>query len=259
MKPIVRLSSRPLLLALALLSAVGGEATAQEAGGFRVEYGEASSAAFRALGEGMRSEGALDSVAAALNRWVRTPEPVTLATRECGEARAWYNTASRSVTLCYELVQALYEYQVSVTEDPEAHADDVATEAASAVTYVLLHQAGHALLDVLRVPPADAGDPEAAAGELANLAVLETGLLWVLPAVLSVQESAIDWEGVGDARVQRPFDDLACLAFGSDPGRFQPLADPGYLPPARVPGCEREHRETSAKWRRLLGDRLVRR
>lgn len=257
MQPIVRLAFRPLVLALALLSVAGGEATAQEAGGFRVEYGEAQGTAFRALGRGMRSEGALDSVAAGLNRWVRTPEPVTLATRECGEARAWYSTASRTVTLCYELVQALYDYQVSVTEDPERHADAVATEAASAVTYVLLHQAGHALLDVLRVPPAEAGDPERAAGELANLAVLETGLLWVLPAVLAVQESAVDWEGVGDARVKQPFDDLACLAFGSDPGRFQPLADPGYLPPERVPGCEREYRETSAKWRRLLGGNLV--
>ncbi|MGB0411930.1 MAG: DUF4344 domain-containing metallopeptidase [Pikeienuella sp.] len=55
----------------------------------------------------LRDARVLEELEAFLNETVRLPSPVTLDSRACGEANAYYDPETRSVTMCYELMDEI--------------------------------------------------------------------------------------------------------------------------------------------------------
>lgn len=83
-----------------------------------------------------------------LNGALKLPKSLGLRYAECGEANAFYDPETRTISLCFELIEQL-------AEDFGRHLDDddeLATAVAGAYIFIALHEVGHALVDVLELP-----------------------------------------------------------------------------------------------------------
>ncbi len=178
--------------------------------------------------------------------FVVLPGPLLLRFGECKAEDAWYDRDTRTVSFCYELV---------------AHIQKIAPKRARAgvepqevivgsVVFSLLHEIGHAFIDMLELPVL--GREEDAADQMAAYILLQ--LDKPLPQKL-VGGAAWMWEH--EARSDKPdrgdladvhslsaqrFFNLLCMAYGSDPDTFAFLTKKGYLPSERAGSCGYEYK-----------------
>jgi hypothetical protein len=179
---------------------------------------------------------------------LRLPHRLTLLTRECGEANAYYSPDGRSLNLCYEYVAHFIEIA------PDSVSDDgfITREAAiiGAIISTLLHEGGHMLFDMLDVPVF--GREEDAADENASFIALQfnkdvartivKGLAykWKKGADPSANDPIQVWSDEHGTASQRMYNAL-CLGYGGDPRSFQEFVDRGWLPIGRASHCAQEY------------------
>lgn len=136
---------------------------------------------------------------------------------------------------------------------------------------VALHEGAHAIFDYLEIPIL--GREEDAADQIAALLMLTLAHERAAELIAGVAATYVDEAGYSDLRqlgrkrlrfgsatpladvhstpVQRLYN-LLCLAYGSDPKRFETVARSGALPAARAEGCEDEHRQVARAYAKLL-------
>jgi len=132
------------------------------------------------------------------------------------------------------------------------------------VRFILLHETGHALVQLLDLPVT--GRQEDAVDQLAAILMLRfAGLDETPDQVIDNLDMAANWmlarstgaynlDAYADEHAlgeQRYFN-LQCLIYGSDPDGFAGMVDAGDLTAARAAGCARETRRVSRAWVRLL-------
>ena len=164
---------------------------------------------------------------------------------------ASFDSATRRVTLCYELFKELSEklagkvggnYLVSGT-----------------LVFALMHELGHALIDVTELPIV--GREEDAVDQLATILLLNQGATGD-----SLAFGAVGWFALNSKA--NPLDDLAfaddhglnqqrvyniiCWIYGRDPDRYPQVVEEGWLPEHRAEGCRSEYLRLARSWGRLL-------
>ncbi len=224
--------------------------SADESGRFMAHYGPASHD-FEDFRAGLIANRFLDTIAARLNDSLRIPRTIVLETAHCEEPNASYDPDTHRVTLCYELFKSLSdrfrnsaggEYLVTGT-----------------VVFALMHELGHALVDVLALPIT--GREEDAVDQLATILLLQQGA----PGD-SLAFGAVGWF-VTNARHTVP-DDLAfaddhgldsqrvynilCWIYARDPTRYPEIVKEGWLPEHRRDKCPAEYHRLADSWRRIL-------
>jgi len=251
-------SLAPLLLAGLLCLA--DAATARD-GRFRAEYLATENEQYLAWEQELRQERLLEDLAKDLNQVVRIPRDVTLSFGECGQPNAFYDSEARRVTLCYELLESFHERFGDETEDPE----ELENAVAGATVFVLFHELGHALVDVLDLPVT--GREEDAVDQLAAYVLIDgsdEGAQSALDAAWSfyfnTEEGAseIDASAFWDEHsmnAQR-FYNLMCWVYGADPDGHQHLVDEELLPPERAARCPDEWAQLDRAWTQLLGPHI---
>lgn len=227
---------------------------AASAGRFVVLAPQVESAKWRDDAREMQQSGVLQDLAGALNAIVVLPRDVGLRFAECGEANAYYDSEAREISMCLELMQSMAETLEGQFEDDEA-----TTEAlAGAFIAVVLHEAGHALVDVLELPVT--GREEDAVDQLSAWLLIEAD------DVASVLGAAATYYTDGEANDdafadehsldrQRYFN-LVCWAYGSNPAESEDLIETWELPAARAEQCEAEYAQLDRSWSRLLAPHL---
>ncbi len=176
---------------------------------------------------------------------VRMPRPVKLRIAPCdGVSNAWYDDTDHTVTFCYEFIADM------ARNAPEAAQSGIALDEAviGPFTYFYLHEVGHALIDVLKLPVL--GREEDAADRFAAFALLQggpdvanrtlRGTAWTFrhdANAAKVGES--DFADVHGLDAQR-FYDLVCLAYGKDPVTFKEAPAKTGLPADRAEECGAE-------------------
>ena len=243
----------PKTLALAIVVALAPSSPAL-AGRFVVLPPQVESAKWRDEAREMQQSGVLQDLADALNARVALPRDVGLRFAECGEANAYYDSEAREISMCLELMQSMAETLEGQFED-----DEQTTEAlAGAFIAVVLHEAGHALVDVLELPVT--GREEDAVDQLSAWLLIEAD------DVASVLGAAATYYTDGEAGddefadehsldKQRYFN-LVCWAYGSNPADSAHLIETWELPEARAEQCEAEYAQLDRSWSRLLGPHL---
>lgn len=219
-------------------------------GRFEAEYGPATPA-FEAFRAGLVSNRFLDTIATRLNDSLALPLGITLATAHCDEPNATYSPSMRRVTLCYELFRSLadrfktapgQEYLVPGT-----------------IMFALMHETGHALVDVLALPVT--GREEDAVDQLASILLLEQGaigdsLLFGAAVWLAggARRGRFDTLALADDHSldQQRVYNLICWIEGRAPGRYPQVRTEAWLPEHRRRQCPEEYAKLSASWRRLL-------
>jgi hypothetical protein len=226
----------------------------------RVRYDPPRDPAYRPTYDRLRERKVLERFAEVLNV-IRLPRPLTLKFAGCdGTSNAWYETEDQSVTFCYELVA-----------DAEKAAGGAAAYGISKedatdgpVAYILLHESGHAIFDLLDVPIL--GREEDAADQLAAYVLLRVGgelsrrvlagAAWMYKhdaSARALDES--DYADVHGLDVQRLYNVL-CMAYGADAKAFAGLVEKGYLPKDRAEGCAEEYDQVRFAVRTLISKSL---
>ena len=246
-------------LVAALLAAVPGAASAAPAGKaplVKVQYDEPKNPAHRALYESLRDRKFLDPFAEVLGT-IRLPRPLTLKFAGCdGESNAWYEASDTTVTFCYEFVADFEKAAAGAATHGVSREDAIY----GASAYILLHECGHALFNLLQVPLL--GREEDAADHVAAWILLRAGkgvarralggAAWMYKhdaSARTLDES--DYSDVHGLDAQRLYNVL-CMAYGAQPTEFAGLVEKGYLPKDRAEGCRDEYEQVTFAVKKLI-------
>jgi hypothetical protein len=176
----------------------------------------------------------------------RLPRSLLLQTKDCdGVSNAWYE--NNVVTMCYEFVAEIYvRAPMKTTDAGVTHEDTVI----GTLVQVLLHETGHALFDMLRVPIF--GREEDAADQFAAYLILQMhredarrvidGVSQMLLNQANVQKVDRDaFSNVHGLPAQRFFN-LMCMAYGAHSWLYADIVSKGLLPEERAESCKAEYK-----------------
>jgi hypothetical protein len=137
-------------------------ASGERPAGFRAEYCPVAQPSHGRVRSALQQGEILEDLVTRLNASLRLPRDVTVSLGECGHANAYYFRGTRSIQICYELVDA---YQALYASDGLRDAA-LATAVDRALTFVFYQKLASALIDVLDLPMQ--GNEAAAADQIAT-------------------------------------------------------------------------------------------
>ena len=234
--------------------------TSKGGGTFRLTYAPVQDPDYREVRDIFKEAGFLEEAVQGLNETFRIPKDVEVTMRECGEANAYYEHDSRRISLCYELVGYFSEMFFTDTETEEDE-DEAGEAVAGATLFTLLHELGHALIDLWDLPIT--GREEDAVDQLATIILLEGGEDGQM-AALSGADSFWGAEEEGESDEEDPtfwdehsmgeqrWYNIVCWSYGSDPEGLSDLVGDDWLPEARASQCPDEFARMSKAWDSLL-------
>jgi hypothetical protein len=220
---------------------------------FFVSYPTPSNPALGAWMVYARERQILENYSRWANSWVKLNTPVAMTYHECGQVNAMYDPRSKTIIMCLEQLSYLgehYRYRLPAEQVPEA------IEGAAA--FILSHELGHALVDVLDLPVT--GREEDAVDQLAAYVLLGSGngrhalVSWMN----SLRQEGDVFAAMSDEHSltgQRQFN-LMCWMYGADPGRNADLVAYGHLPLPRAQRCPAEYQQLRRSWDRILAPHL---
>ncbi len=231
-----------------------------------IQYVPPTNPAHEPLYKLLKEKGSLERVQELLSP-LRLPRRLLMKLEGCdGVANAWYE--NRAVTVCYELLADLVE-----NADSPSRPANIAREDAIIGPFVdvVLHEASHAIFDMLNVPLL--GREEDAADQLAAYIMLQfpkdparrlmLGSAFGYARELKLRNPGELRRGKRLRMEMRSFADVhgtpaqrlynvLCIAYGADPKLFADIVDKEYLPPDRADTCEDEYRQIAYAYRRLI-------
>ena len=204
-----------------------------------------------------------DPFARLIGALVEWPTPLTIAYAECGTENASYHSDKKFILVCYELIARIAEKLPKDSRIRGFPPDKQKAVAGYALIAIILHEAGHAMIDQFDLPVF--GREEDVADQLATYLMLKHDVAdGILGSILffsqnksffylNTQRGMSDEHGLGPQRAIN----IACWAYGKDPSRYAPLANLAGLTAARAPRCEREYLQLEKAVTTLLGNRLT--
>jgi len=250
------------LCALVAPAALAKQAHKPKANRIEIAYVEPSDPAHRQIYELLKERRVLERFKVALSP-LRLSTKLMLKTAGCeGESNAWYDDTEHSVTVCYEYLEEV------LRNAPEATTASGVTRLDAIfgpTVEVFLHEVGHAVFDLLKVPIF--GREEDAADQLADYLLLHldseiarqsiTGVAYMYgremqqPQTPGLQKFA----NVHGLSAQRFYNTL-CMAYGYDAKLFGDVLEKGYLPESRAEDCAAEYRQVDYAFRRLIAPHI---
>ena len=186
---------------------------------------------------------------------LRLPHKFSMVTIECGFVNAQYQPSRWRIELCYEYVEAVERVAPKQGQPSEFSFEEVVV---GGLVGVLLHELGHAVIDMLNIPVF--GREEDAADEISTFIALQfspdvartivRGNAYVYKVWYGFGAPAyFDEHGTG---LQRYYNSL-CIAHGSErPELFKEFLDKGELPKERAAGCQREYQQVRSAFEKTI-------
>lgn len=226
-------------------------------GDFVVENKTESVSRFREIDDRVRANRLLEEAAERLNKALILPQDILFRLRSCDEANANYDSKSRSITICYELMEHFHSIFKQAGESEENAYDKMF----DAVRFVFLHEVAHALIDIYDLPVT--GSEEDAADRLSTFINLtELGAEGERAIFAAAEAFAVESRRrspgkrqLADEHLlqeQRAYNSL-CLIYGANPEKNSQIVSDGYLPKDRAAGCKKDYQKTIQSWSNLLG------
>ena len=228
----------------------------EDRGDFLVNHFAVQNSKYDEIDRQIKQDKTLEKAADRLNRSLILPNDIELRTKDCGQSNAFYNPQDESITICYELMEHFYKLFRSVGDSDQKAYDSMF----DAITFVFLHEMGHALIDQYKLPIT--ANEEDAADRLSSFVCIEElgdeGVRAILAAADAMKiESKMKTTSDRDMadehllQEQRFFNSL-CMVYGSNPDKYTNFVDSGYLPQERAVRCPSEYERTAGSWSDLL-------
>ena len=239
----------PALAALIGLSVCCAPAAAQTIAltdQVRAVHAEPKEAKHQPIREALQERRILELLRVLLSSF-RLPRTLTLEVKGCdGSVDAYY--ANGTATLCYEYIELIQQHAPKVgTPGGLTRADAIV----GAIVDTILHEVGHAVIDMLEIPvfgrEEDAADffsvyvltqflPEDAPRLFQGVGFMMAS---EAKAALEKPHNAKSYAGPHGMAAQRYYN-LLCMAYGSDPVTYGDAISRGGLPEWRADGCADE-------------------
>jgi hypothetical protein len=239
-----------------------GQATRPDNGNFSVEYSAVQNPEFAKINEQFRQQHMLESIADDLNASIAIPTNVVITFKECGRPNAFWDPRNKQIVMCYELM-------AQMTEDFKAVAktqDELGEYVGGALTFAFIHELGHCLIDVLKLP--STGREEDAVDQLSTFVLIslkgEEGERMAISGAISwgIQYEKIKQSGKTAAELDmlwadehsmdgQRFYNILCWVFGHNPNKYMSLVNKP-LPEARAMRCPAEYSRLANAWLNLL-------
>lgn len=233
----------PAVLLSALLGA--GQTPQGKTHSFKVVYEDTTKPDLAPIAAKMKERRILEGAAEMLSA-LKLPKTLILKGTSCGEANAWYDGDTATITFCYELVR---DFVKSASNSAKFN---LTPEQAviGPFLFIVLHETAHAVFAVLAVPvlgrEEDAADQVAAyaatqlGGDFAERMLRAAAFMYDTDSARKPGED--DFADVHGLDRQR-FYNVLCLAWGSDPKRYAFAKELGKLPDDRAEGCADEYHQ----------------
>jgi hypothetical protein len=256
----MRLTTLALIaIAAVICPALAGPAGAKEGKSDRivVRYVPPKDEKLRPIYEYVKDARALEEMQPLL-RPLKLPRTLVIEAKDCaGDSNAWYE--DDKVTICYEFLDDIWKNAATATTLSGIAPIDTVM---GPFVDVVLHEAGHAIFDMLKIPVF--GREEDAADQFsvyimlrlqkdeARRLIMGTAYQYKSDVVghkppVSLQHFANE-HGTGAQR----FFNVLCLGYGSDPKLFADFVEKGYLPKERAEGCEDEYKQVAFAFDTLI-------
>lgn len=193
----------------------------------------------------------------------RLPMDLTIKTGDCGGvSNAWYERPAPdqvAISICYEYVNEILH---SMPKETTPEGITPADAAIGQFFYIVAHEMGHAVFDVLGVPIF--GNAEDAADHFSTYIMLQSGKkqsrALIGGAAYSyhkyLQNSQVTAPLAAFSDVHAPpaqrFFNLVCLAYGADPVLFADVVEKGHLSKDRAKNCSKEYEQVALAFRDLI-------
>jgi hypothetical protein len=215
-----------------------------------VGYVEPASDEYKALAQRLKARMFLEEFAQFLSP-LQLPSQLKLIAEECKDKGSsnYFQPGENAIHFCYAFLQRI-EDGAPRPDKPDPLG--MATRAEAIVGMFIgsgLHEAGHAVFDLLNVPVF--GREEDAADEMAIFIALQLDK----DVARTIVKGRARFYGLyGDPREFAGFSDehgtssqrfynFLCLAYGGDPENFKDFVDKGALPTGRAPHCAAEYKK----------------
>jgi len=246
-----------IVIPVAIAKEPGTSNVPMKPGQIRIEYVSPPNPAHQEIYERVKQRRVLERFKDYL-RPIRLPGPMLLKFDGCdGESNAWYDPENHAVTICYEYIdEALHNAPQDTTAAGVTRDDAIVGPGIEA----FLHEIGHALFDMLKVPIL--GREEDAADQIAAYSLLQLGKDEARRTIAGVAYT-YRHEAQGQTPKMKQFADvhglpvqrfynLLCMAYGADPVLFADLVEKKYLPESRARGCADEYKQVTYAVQKLI-------
>jgi hypothetical protein len=227
----------------------------QDRGDFIVQHGAVQNQRYTEIDRQIKEGKTLETAANQLNQNLKLPTDVYLKTKDCDEINAQYDPNDKTITICYELM----EHFLKIFKGSEKTEQDAYNKMFDAVRFAFLHELGHAMIDLYKLPIT--GNEEDAADRASAYICLEEiddGVKSVLAAAdafsfESKNQKPIKQDMADEHLLQQQrFYNSLCMIYGSNTVKYSNLKDNGYLPTERAERCPSEYEKTMQSWKELL-------
>ena len=193
-----------------------------------------------------------------LNLAFKLPQNIAINFQECGFVNAFYSPDSQEITMCYEMYQEIESAFRSM--DPRASNDEVFEATILTWIYILLHEVGHAFVDIYELPIT--GREEDTADDFSALmvywggapnAIIYASYFWSFNGGNISDDALADEHSLSEQRMYN----LLCFLYGADPQNFSYVLE--YFPSleTRSVRCPGEFQQKLSSWRFLLESWLM--
>jgi hypothetical protein len=252
------------LLGAAALAPAAADARTLRPDRIDIRYVEPKAEKLRPVYELAKKAQVLEKVRNLL-RPLKLPRRLLLKTEDCdGVSNAWYD--GEAVTVCYEYLDDVWKAAPAETTPAGIAPIDTLI---GPVADVFLHEVGHAVFDLWKVPIL--GREEDAADQFSAYIMLQfrkdearrliMGNAYQYKADVTAGSVTMTTSKFADEHgtPSQRFYNVLCIAYGADPVLFADFADSGVLPKDRAEYCEDEYKQVAYAFRRLLQPYIDRR
>ncbi|MBI4153002.1 DUF4344 domain-containing metallopeptidase [Candidatus Woesearchaeota archaeon] len=200
----------------------------------------------------------LEFLTESINEFLLLPQDLPTILEDCDEQNAFYSPETKSITICYEIVDDIY----NVFEQDGYQGEELEKQTIDATVFIFYHELGHALIDLLDLPTT--GKEEDSVDQLATImlttadddqAALDGAYYFLLLGQASEGEELALWDE--HSLDQQRFYNIACWVYGKDAEAHSYLIEEGFLPEERGQSCESEYDKVYDSWARLLEPYIV--
>ncbi|WP_433202857.1 DUF4344 domain-containing metallopeptidase [Nocardia sp. CA-107356] len=207
----------------------------------------------------------IEDLADALGGIYKLPKDVPVVGMECGEFNAYWDPATKSIILCYEMFAVADKY---ASMQSEGRSDYFNLYFDGVTRMLTFHESGHMAIDLYSLPTT--GREEDSADQLGTLLQMTTpgpsGIAGVAAAAdfwfdISDDPASLDAHTFANEHSlsQVRAYNLICWDYGAAPDVLKPLVtqpgepeQKGRLPMQRAAGCGDEYQKMRNSWETLL-------
>jgi hypothetical protein len=190
-----------------------------------------------------------------LNKDLKLPRDIPITFRSVpGKVNAWYEPSTVSIIFGYEFIPFVINSVAAAYKTKDK--SKIAPTASQTLTFVLLHEIGHALRHQLALPIT--GQEEDVVDEFATLSLIQKGhdsvafsgavtFLGMSKGKVPSMQAYLGVHALGEQR----FGTIMCLIYGSDPKKYAAFVGK-YVLQSRAGKCQSDFKSRNDAWKMML-------